>query len=125
LTTTLPSGDTLRGTFAGRAFGKAAQDMQIPISFGLQLSAAPAPHYLVFGEASTPECPGTPEAPAAAPGNLCVYESTEAINAEDMREFDPVGGANGVATSFGAGVAATAKAEGDFRVRGSWAVTAP
>ena len=125
LTTTLPSGETLRGTFAGRAFGKATQNMQIPISFGLQLSAAPTPHYLVFGEAATTECPGTPEEPAAAPGNLCIYESTGAINAEEIREFDPVGGANDVATTFGAGVVAVAIAEGDFRVRGSWAVTAP
>jgi hypothetical protein len=38
--------------------------------------------------------------------------------------FDPIGGANDTANKYGAGVAATSTAAGDFRVRGSWAVTA-
>jgi hypothetical protein len=56
---------------------------------------------------------------------LCVYESEAAINATAIRVFDPIGGGNNEANRFGAGVAAAAVAEGDFRVRGSWAVTAP
>ena len=121
----LPSGQTLRGNYAGRAFGKAGQNMQIPITFAFPLASAPTTHYIVFGEAAPSECPGTAAEPKATPGNLCVYESEAAINATAIRVFDPIGGGNNEANRFGAGVAAAAVAEGDFRVRGSWAVTAP
>jgi hypothetical protein len=121
----LPSGQTLRGNYAGRAFGEPGQDMQIPITFAFPLAAAPATHYVVSGEAPPAQCPGTAAEPQATPGNLCVYESTPAINANSMRVFDPIGGENNQANRFGAGVAAGATAKGDFRVRGSWAVTAP
>ena len=121
----LPSGQTLRGNYAGRAFGKVGQNMQIPITFAFPLASAPATHYIVSGEAPPAQCPGTAAEPRATPGNLCVYESTSAINAKEMRVFDPIGGENNEANRFGAGVAAVAVVEGDFRIRGSWAVTAP
>jgi hypothetical protein len=126
--TQLPSGLTLRGTFAGRAFaGAAGQNMQIPITFQFPLSSAPVPHFIVFGGAAPPECTGTSVAPTAAPGHLCVYESAPAINANGQRVFNPItaGGADNEASTIGAAVAANAIANADFRVRGSWAVTAP
>src|ERR1700730_383780 len=81
---TLPSGQTLRGTYAGRATGGVEQEMQIPISFGVTLPAAPSPHYVSFGEVPPPQCPGTAAEPNAAPGNLCIYESAEPKNATSI-----------------------------------------
>jgi Collagen triple helix repeat (20 copies) len=126
--TTLPSGQTLRGNYAGRAYGgeAAGQEMQIPITFAFPLASAPTAHYIVFGEAPPAQCPGTPSEPEAEAGNLCVYEAAAAINSQEMRVFDPIGGGNDEANRFGAGVAAASKvAKEEFRVRGSWAVTAP
>ena len=120
----LPSGETLRGTFAGRTVATIAkQDMQIPITFAFPLADAPTPHYIAFGDKAPSECPGTPSQPEAEPGNLCVYESVQASNSTG-RVFDPLTGADDTANRFGAGVAATSKDTGDFRVRGTWAVTA-
>jgi len=64
-----------------------------------------------------------PGDPKADPGNLCIYESVPGSNATG-RAFDPLSGADDTANKYGGGVAATAKAAGDFRVRGTWAVTA-
>jgi hypothetical protein len=121
----LPSGKTLKGTFAGREFAPGAgQDLQIPITFTFGLEAAPTTHYIPSGATPPAACPGTPEDPAAAPGHLCVYESAPALNATG-HVFDPISGALDTASRWGAGVSATAAGAGDFRVRGSWAVTAP
>jgi hypothetical protein len=120
----LPTGKTLRGTFAGRAYAPGpGQDLQIPITFAFSLADAPVAHYVAYGSPPQAACPGTPSSPAAEPGHLCVYESIPALNA-DGRVFDPISGAEGEADPYGAGVSATSRAVGDFRVRGSWAVTA-
>jgi hypothetical protein len=124
ITGTLPSGVTLRGTFAMRENLPAAGDGQTEIEYGFTLSAAPTTHYIPDGTAPPPGCSGTPSSPQANPGNLCVFEGAPAINATG-RVFDPVGGNNNESSTFGAGVAMTATAAGDTRVRGSWAVTAP
>jgi len=120
----LPSGKTLKGNFAGRAYAVVAgQNMQIPISFAFPLSEAPTPHYVESGTATPDACPGTATDPQAMPGHLCIYESVPASNSTG-RAFDPLSGADDTANRYGGGVAATAKAVGDFRVRGTWAVTA-
>jgi hypothetical protein len=98
--------------------------MQIPITFAFPLASAPTTHYVAAGMAAPSACPGNATSPAAQAGHLCVYEGSAAINATG-RVFDPIGGADNTANPYGAGVAATAAAAGDFRVRGSWAVTAP
>lgn len=120
----LPSGKTIRGMFAIRAV--ANPDIQDSISFGFRLASAPTPHYIFFGTAPPPECPGTPAAPEAASGHLCAYESDPPINSTDRRVFDPVSGNDNQASPEGAGVAATATTDNqDTRIRGSWAVTSP
>jgi hypothetical protein len=120
----LPSGKTLTGNFAGRAYANApGQDMQIPISFAFPLSDAPTPHYIKFGSANPSACRGNPTEPKADPGHLCIYEAVPGSNATG-RAFDPISGADDQANKYGGGVAATATAAGDFRVRGTWAVTA-
>jgi hypothetical protein len=99
-------------------------DGQTEIEYGFTLLAAPTTHYIVFGTAPPAGCSGTPASPQASRGNLCVFEGDTAINATG-RVFDPVSGNNNESSTFGAGVAMTAIAAGDTRVRGSWAVTAP
>ena len=120
----LPSGETLRGNFAGRAFATAKdQSMQIPITVAFALGDAPTPHYIAYGASAPTACRGTPSDPQADPGHLCVYESVPASNSSG-RVFDPLSGADNTANKFGAGVTATSDGAGDFRVRGTWAVTA-
>jgi hypothetical protein len=97
--------------------------MQIPISFAFALAEAPTPHYIAYGTSPPSACPGTPADPQAQPGHLCVYESVPASNSTG-RVFDPLSGADDTANRFGAGVAATSQGTGDYRVRGTWAVTA-
>jgi hypothetical protein len=128
ITGTLPSGVTLRGTFALRQeLPAAGREGQTQIAFGFSLSAAPTPHYIAFGTAPPAECPGTPTDPKANPGHLCIYEGAAPINSTNRGEFDPSspGGTENVATTYGAGVFMDATAAGDTRIRGSWAVTAP
>ena len=128
ITGTLPSGVTLRGTFALRQeLPAAGREGQTQIAFGFSLAAAPTPHYIAFGTAPPAECPGTPTDPKANPGHLCIYEGAAPINSTNRGEFDPSspGGTENVATTYGAGVFMDATAAGDTRIRGSWAVTAP
>lgn len=124
----LPSGKTIRGTFAVRGTAVTAGEESIgAISFVFTLSAAPTPHYINFGTTPPAQCPGTPTMPQATPGNLCIYEAATPVNSTTRGEFDAssvLGGNDGAAT-FGAGVFADATAAGAYRTRGTWAVTAP
>jgi hypothetical protein len=125
-TDVLPSGKTLRGTFAVRGTAAAPGEESIgPISFGFSLASAPTTHYINFGVAPPAECPGTAAAPQAKPGNLCVYEAGAPVNSTTRGEFDAVGGLNDGAAAFGAAVFTDATATGAYRIRGTWAVTAP
>lgn len=76
LTTVLVSGKTLKGVYTaiGRT-GELKQRFGAAICFQIPLAAAPTAHFIPKGEPKFAECPGTATAPAASPGNLCVYES--------------------------------------------------
>lgn len=37
----------------------------------------PMPNFLANGAAPTTHCPGSPNSPTAAPGQLCIYESAD------------------------------------------------
>ncbi len=95
------------------------------ISFNRTLPSAPAVHWLAPDDEPTAACPGTVEAPLAAPGHLCVYTS-------QMGNLIPgnvcVGNATGpidcdVADRSGAAVMVKAVAAGETWIHGSWAVT--
>ena len=122
-TDTLPSGKTLRGSFAAAArnnpAGALANDS---ISFGLALATAPAAHFLKFSDPRTAQCPGSDAAPVAAPGHLCVYED---IGAGSRIVVSPDTGTPNEATRFGAAVIITNTGSNDASTIGSWAVTAP
>ena len=125
LTTALPAGQTLRGTFAIKDLaGAGAEEIQQGISFEFTLRAAPVVNYVFFGSPAPAGCAGGSAAsPQAAPGNLCIYESTAPVNSAVRGEFDPVSESNNVATTFGFAVYADNAASGVYRIRGSWAAT--
>jgi hypothetical protein len=127
---TLPAGATVRGTFGDIDAAAAGGEVGFaPISFGFRLSAAPAAQYVLQGGTPPAQCPGTVTSPEAAPGNLCVYEST-AVNVDPTRgicddEQFGCGSSFAVANREGAGIVWFSSAAGSTQVFGSWAVTAP
>lgn len=72
---TLPIGESEYGNWSALTVGVGAQ--LASISLNIPLAETPTIHYLKEGEGETPECPGTAEAPKAAPGQLCVYVVVE------------------------------------------------
>jgi collagen triple helix repeat protein len=125
----LPSGKTVRGTFSnsgypsGGGFGNSTH-----ISFGFRLHTAPTAHFLAAGSPPTIACPGSASDPEAAPGNLCVYETTSnATSGGSKGVSDP--GSAGVsfnhASRDGAIVWEYSSGAGFQYYWGTWAVTAP
>jgi hypothetical protein len=120
-----PTGVTIRGNYAaGGPAGATGQFFWDQISFGFQFASAPAPHFMVKGAASTPECPGSPANPQAAAGNLCVYESLR-VGSYVGELFDPSSGVSGRADRWGGGVLLRTTGTGDVSSYGTWAATAP
>jgi hypothetical protein len=118
---TLKSGQTLRGVFDVGGTAQAANDLsRAGVSFQFPLLAAPSVTVLEKGKTSA-NCGGLGggSTPAATGGNLCVYV-TESSN---LDETAPLTVEND--TRLGFGLAAKAKASGDFYAYGQWAVTAP
>lgn len=125
LTTALPAGQTLRGTFSMRDLASAVnEEIQQGISFEFSLRVAPTVNYVPFGTAPPAACAGGSAAsPQAAPGNLCIYEAVAPENSTVRGEFDAISGTNNVASTFGFAVYADSTAASEYRIRGSWAVT--
>lgn len=128
LVSTLPSGVTLRGTYAawgtdaGQGEGYTASSA---VSFGFELPVAPEVHVVAIGQSAPPECPGTAGDPAAAAGDLCIYETTN-YRANPPTIIDPNTRASGTASKFGF-IALTVHSGSytGFGIEGTWAVTAP
>lgn len=120
----VPSGKTLVGTYAGRIHATAAnQEVIAPISFGFRFSSAPTPHFVALGTTPPVQCPGNGLNPQAAPGNLCIYETSETNRLSPVVfdvNFDP-----NVSSPFGATVFTESVAAGVSGTSGSWAATAP
>jgi hypothetical protein len=120
----LASGSTLRGVFALAAPADAAGDA-VEGSIHFNLSSAPTAHYIQQGSTPPAQCPGSPAAPEAQAGHLCVYEAGS-DNAGNRNVFNPVTNADATATANGAGLYVFAAGNTPFvLIRGSWAVTAP
>ena len=90
------------------------------ISFGVTLSAPPTAHYIKLGDPIPLGCSGTPAAPVAEAGNLCVFENFASNNASNII-VTPTGAALG-ATTVGAVLFANAAAAGDTVVTTVWAL---
>jgi len=128
VTTMAPSGLTQRGFFNLEDTESAGQFFASAISFPLELSSAPKPVVVPHGgpNPDPTHCPGTVDAPTAAPGYLCLYDaysfnSATANTNPSVYNVDAVGGAS----PFGARIETAAQTTGVAYVEGSWAVTAP
>lgn len=122
---TLPSGKSETGAYVMRGTAAAASSRGgADISFSIPLAAAPTAHFLNAGDAPTADCPGTPVAPTASPGHLCIYEGF--VSNMSLGFQDPVTAATGgIIRPYGAVVVGTSTAAGNFISSGGWAVTAP
>jgi hypothetical protein len=118
-----PFPSVIRGTYAILENGNAGQFLSDTISWGVTLSAAPTVHFINTGAAVPAGCAGTPAAPDAAPGNLCVFEEL-ASNTTSRGIFNPATptGFIGQASAFGAAVFAQPTVTGGIQDFGSWAV---
>ncbi len=130
VTTSAPTGSTQVGAFAaeGTATGGGQYVAVTSISFPLTLAAAPTIVELSLGTVPTTNCPGTSEAPAAAPGYLCLYFNSEEnlhAGASGYDLYPQVAGATVFGASpFGTVLSAQSAAAGEVYAAGSWAVTA-
>jgi hypothetical protein len=122
---TLPSGKTLRGTYAFGSYASASGTYGTTgITFQIPLAEGPIPHYVLGFGPPPPECTGDEWAPTAAPGHLCVYEGAYA-NLPTARGISNASSTSSL-NPFGAIIWATSGPAGsNFSVQGSWAVTAP
>ena len=81
LLSALPAGATETGSFEADATATTLGDIAgASISFPTPLATAPTPNVVSSG--STSACPGSLTAPSAAPGELCIYEGSQADVAE-------------------------------------------
>jgi hypothetical protein len=129
----LKSGQTLRGVFdvggsVSEAAAKAGESAvaRDSISFQQALLNTPAVSIVPKGSPPSAQCPGLgggATTPAAAPGWLCIYATSE-VNLEGTA---PTALTVDTVNRLGIGLAAKAKegSKGDFLVAGIWAVTAP
>ena len=140
---TLPEGKAETGAWGfsltDRPYG--FSQMKLPISFPIPLESAlpeTAVHIVGIGQTGPEECEeGTAEAPAAAPGNLCVYiqygenavhaPATEELEAADILVSNPENGELGTG-KVGALLMSSGNggslAEGSYG-SGTWVVRAP
>jgi hypothetical protein len=125
LTTTLPSGETLRGSFNFDSVAAGANQLNgASISFGVTLPSAPAVEVVPGGGPATVHCPGSVSSPSSTAGYLCLYE----VSSENLKALvwcNAAGTCGGSADAFGLELFAESVATGRFYVDGSWAVTAP
>lgn len=130
-TSVLPSGATLRGTFAAGGKADASGDhFTTGISFNFTLSAGPVIRYIPTDAVAPPECPGSKGAPEARPGFLCVFEvlrtsSTNSIGSRTVKNPMLSAPDPDRALPFGATFKVVASGASLIEVNGTWAVTAP
>jgi hypothetical protein len=117
---TLKSGQTLRGMF--NLGGGAEDQAESGQTFQFPLLNAPAANIVDPPTATTAACPGltggSGQTPQAAPGQLCVYLTSESELAEISIPAIAL-------TRLGFGIEALGETGKKFRASGQWAVTAP
>ena len=121
-TSTLPVGATEKGTWATEIHAANSGDFSA-ISFNIPLAAAPKVNVVQKGAGSTAACPGKPNAPAAASGNLCVYVSTNENATISILDPSVEGGLTNSASPWGTTVDAFTEAATSAVAYGTWAVT--
>jgi hypothetical protein len=119
---TLRSGQTLRGVFdVGGTAAAPADVARGAVSYQFPIGGNPLTATVLKKGQTTANCGGigSGSAPAATAGNLCIY-LTEEANLDES-----VGLVAENNTRLGFGLAAKAKAAGEFTAYGQWAATAP
>ena len=123
----LPSGKTLTGVYTVefQAAGAASFNANA-YSYVFPLGTAPAVNYIPNGGTPPAQCPGTVAAPAAASGNLCVYEHAASNLAGGGGGFiiaDPATNVGSSSGKLGFSVQIQSAALGLTYSNGTWAVT--
>jgi hypothetical protein len=121
-TSTLPVGATEKGTWATEIQTMDSHEFSA-ISFNIPLAAAPKVNVIQKGGSSTAACPGKPNAPAAASGNLCVYVSTNDNTTVETLDPSVEGGLTNSASPWGTTVDAFTESTAPGVAYGTWAVT--
>jgi hypothetical protein len=121
-TNTLPVGATEKGTWATQIHAANSGDFS-EIGFNIPLAAAPKVNVIQKGAGSTAACPGKPNAPAAASGNLCVYVSTNESTTVETLDPSVEGGITNSASPWGTTVDAFTESATSGMAYGTWAVT--
>jgi len=125
LPATLPSGMTLTGAFAMRGDAAAAGEVvEDGISFPFPLASSPTVHVIAPSDTPPAECPGTSLAPAAMPGQLCIFFGFDNGNTSVFGFYSAADGGSSIFT-HGAVPYIRAAAAGYYESSGTWAVTAP
>jgi hypothetical protein len=123
-TSVIPSGVTLRGTYAVKGYAPSGKQRSATsaVSFGFELGGLEAQWITEPGE-GTRECFGSFENPRAAPGFFCLYQR-RAQGIAELGIYAP-SGRRSAAGSFGAviQVKSGASFDGRFYSIGSWAAT--
>ena len=117
----VPSGKTLFGAYTVRYIATGVDSYFGSISFDFKFSAALTPHFVALGTTPPIECPGNGLNPQAAPGNLCIYETSETNRA--LPSVTDVNFSAGT-SPFGALIITASTAPGQGGTSGSWAATA-
>jgi len=130
VTTAAPSGSTQTGVFNVDGYETTDEFIGGSISFPLELASAPKWVEIPWGVTNPDptDCPGTADAPAAAPGYLCLYDRISgnvALSSGLNLQVQNVDGYAGTVSRFGARLSTRAATTGEVEVLGSWAVTAP
>lgn len=99
------------------------------VSFPVPFASAPNVEVVQFGSPATAQCAGTPAAPTAIAGYLCIYVGWNAeplANPEPVSVYDPVDGGLG-ASRFGVVLYQWDDADANLTAEaaGTWAATAP
>jgi hypothetical protein len=121
----VPSGKTLTGVWTLYAASLSTGGvMQSAVSFDFPFAAGLPIGVVAFGNNSDPtDCTGTPMAPTAAKGHLCLY-LFQASNFGSLSGFSPATETAGITSAFGFAVSGSAVATGASSASGSWAATA-
>jgi hypothetical protein len=114
--TVVPAGLTLAGQWGFDIDSDGTGDWGTSISYPVPMPSILLVQFLEPGALPTPECPGSVDAPDAAPGFLCVY-ANELVNLD----FSDTA-AN---TRFGINFYFNTLSSGDNYANGTWAATAP
>lgn len=115
-----PAPAVLRGSWSMMDGGVNGAYVSTDIDFGHTFGAPLAVHYIPSGAPVPSGCAGTPAAPSAAAGNLCVFEfGRSGISQPEIRNAVNIGGTT---SPFGANLfASTTSASVGNYAYGSWA----